>query len=179
LKVAGHRQQAHQQERGRERRQGDEAQLLRGRGAVDARGLIQIAGDRLQRREKDHHVVAEVLPHREQGNGRHGPVRIAEPVDARQADQAERVVDHAVAGVQQAHPDHGHGDQRGHDRREQRRAKHLGPARQARMQEQRGAERGSDRGRHAGDDEERRVGERAPEQRRVEQARIVAQPDEA
>ena len=75
---------------------------------------------RLQPGEQDDHVVAEILPHREQDDRRHRRVGIAEPVDRIEADRAEAVVDHAVAGVEQIAPDDRDGDERRHDRREQR-----------------------------------------------------------
>ena len=54
-------------------------ELLPGAGAVDGRRLVQVLGHVQQRRQEDHHHVADA-PHGQQGQPRLGPVRVAEPV---------------------------------------------------------------------------------------------------
>ena len=66
---------------------------------------------------------------------------VAQPIERVHTDLAERIVDHAVAGLEQIAPDHGDGDQGGDHRREQRGAEEGLEARQARMQQQGRAER--------------------------------------
>ena len=48
-----------------------------------------------------------------------------------------------------------------------------------RVEQQRRAERGGDRQRHADDHEVERIAERLPEQRGLQQARVIAETDEA
>ncbi len=168
-----------QQQRRSQHRQRDVAQALQQRRAVDVRGFVEIARNALQRGEQDDHVVAEVLPDREQDDRRHRPVRIAEPVDRRDVEFRERVVDEAIARVEEIAPDHRDRDDRRHDRREQRGAEESLEARKLRIEQQRRAERQRDRQRHADQHEVQRVAERFPEQRRLQDVEVVAEPDEA
>ena len=152
---------------------------LQHRRAVDVRGFVEIARNALQRGEQDDHVVAEVLPDREQDDRRHRPVRIAEPVDRGDAELGERVVDQAIARVEEIAPDHRDGDDRRYHRREQRSAEETLEARELRIEQQRRAERDRDRKRDAGQHEIERVAERFPEQRRLQDIDVVAEADEA
>ncbi len=123
---AGHRQDAHQQQGRTQHRQRDAAELLPQARAVEARRLVQVGGNALQRGQKDDHVVAEVLPHREQDDRRQRPMRIPQPVDRLNAEVSERVVEQSVACVQQVAPHDRHGYERRHHGYEKRRAKEPG-----------------------------------------------------
>ena len=125
LEIAGHRQNADEQQYRREARQRHVAELLPARRAVDACRFVQVFGNALQRREQDDHVVTEVLPDGDDDDRRHGPVRIAQPVDRTDADKPQRVIQKPVARVEDVAPDDGDGDQRRDDGREVDRAKHV------------------------------------------------------
>ena len=92
LEVADHGQDADEQERRRQRGQRDVAELLPARRRRRAARPRTAPRGCLQAGDEDEHVVAEVLPHREQDDRRHRPVRIAEPVDRRDAERAEALV---------------------------------------------------------------------------------------
>ena len=137
------------------------------------------SGNVLQRRQQDDHVVAEVLPHGEDHDRRHRPARIAHPVDRVDPDRGERVVQEAVARVEDVAPHDRDRDQRRDHRREVHRAEHAAELRDLRIHEQRCAERRADRQRHAERDEVQRVAERFPEQRLAQQPRVVLEADPA
>src|SRR5207247_1581663 len=73
--------------------------------AVDPGGLVDALRDVLEPGDEDDHVEAEVLAHREQDDGGHGPGGIAEPVDRTEPDQREPPVQEAEAGVVEVAPD--------------------------------------------------------------------------
>ncbi|KAG1269480.1 hypothetical protein G6F65_013641 [Rhizopus arrhizus] len=179
LEVAGHGNDPDHQQHRAEHRQGDVQELLPARGAVDARGLVKVMRDRLQAGQEDHHVVAEVLPHREQHDGRHRPVGIAQPVDRADAQMAQSVVHQPVAGMEQVAPDHCHRHQGGHHRGEQRGAEQRLEARCRCIEQHRRAQRHADRQRHADQHEVGGVPQRLPEHRCLQQIDVVAQADEA
>src|SRR6185369_16128605 len=132
--------------------------------------------DRLQPGEKDHHVVRRGPPDAYQD---HRPQRRGAAAQTRHRVDVEPVqdrVDHAVLLVHEG-PDDGHHDRRHHHRHEDGRAQQvLDP--QAAVEKHRQAER---QGQHR-HDAEQHVGERHPhrlqEQRILQQAREVRQPDE-
>src|SRR6476646_10536392 len=105
--------------------------------------------DALQPRKEDDHVVAEVLPHREKDDRRHGPTGIAQPVDRPQSQSFQTVVEKTAARVQQVTPYDSDGDEGGDDRREEGNAEEGLEPRKLRVQQQRRTEGSSDRQRHA------------------------------
>src|SRR4029077_12162475 len=91
-------------------------------GPVYLGRIVKILRNRLKAGDEDQHVVAEVLPNGHQDDGRHRPVRIPKPIDWRDAEVREAIVEHAVASVVQVAPHDRDGDERRHERREVDRA---------------------------------------------------------
>src|SRR5262249_2833621 len=112
---------------------------------------------------------------REQDDGEHGQLRIAEPVDVR----AEKAIEDAEAWVVEVAEDDGHGDERGYHRREVDGAEQRLRAGQFGIDKQRRGERDDDRERPADQREVERVSERGPEDAAAEEVAVVAQGHEA
>src|SRR5437773_328803 len=145
--------------------------------AVDPGGLVEALRDVLEPGDEDDHVDAEVLQHREQDDGGHGPGGIAERVDRTEPDQREPPVQEAEAGVVEVAPDDRNRDQRGHHGQEEDRPEEAAEARQPGVHEERRAERDGDGERAADEDEVERVAERDPEARVAQEGCVVVPAD--
>ena len=155
------------------------AEALKRGGAIERRGFVQLAGNALQPRNADEHVVAEVLPGGHQDDGRHRPVRIAEPVDGMDADMPEHPVEESVARVVQIAPHDGDGHEGRHEWREEDSAGGGLPAERTGVHEQCGTERGRHSERPADDGEVECVAECLPEEWLMQHAHVVAQANPA
>ena len=82
-------------------------------GAVDLRGLAKVLGDSVEPRAEKHSIVADVRPDGEDDHGDHDHARIPQPVDGRNPEIPQQVVDQAVFGGEHAVAP----DQRGADHR--------------------------------------------------------------
>ena len=179
LKIANHGHERHEQEGRPQQRQGEVTELSPGAGPIDARRFIELGRDILQAGDEDDHVEAEVLPHRHENDRWHRPVRVAQPVNRLDPEQAQTVVQQPIARVVEVAPHHRHRHQRRDHRQEERGAKEAGEAGQAGVHQQRRAERNRHRQRPTHDHEIKSVAERGPEQRALQQLQIVVETDEA
>ncbi len=98
------------------------------------------SGMALQAGKEDDHVVAEILPHREQDDRGHREVGVPKPIHRIHAEVAQRIIHHAVAGMEQIAPDHRDRHEGGDDRGEQCSPEERPETRQAGMQQQRRAQ---------------------------------------
>ncbi len=101
-----------------EQRQRHAPEDLERAGAVDASGLRQLGGDRLQRGRVDEEEVREAEPDVDEDAGDLRPLRIEEPRDV----EPERLVDRAELVVQQSLPDEHGEERRDRERQDEERA---------------------------------------------------------
>jgi hypothetical protein len=82
----------HEERGGHEQREDHAAEVVRARGALDARGLGERGRDRLQRREVEDHEEAGFLPDRHDGHAGERVSGIAQPVAARDAEGPQHLL---------------------------------------------------------------------------------------
>ena len=107
-----------EQRRRHQERQHDAARIGPAARAFDVRGFAQILRDGLERREIEDHEETGFLPDRHDNDGPECRIRMAEPVDGRQAKQAADLVEYAKAGRVEEQPQIGGSDHRQDGRRE-------------------------------------------------------------
>src|SRR3546814_11683208 len=114
-------------------------------------------------------IIAEGLPPDEKQDRRQRRGRTAEPVDRRNAEEGEEVVEQPVARVEQIAPDDRGRDERRHIGREQGDAPYRPPFQPARVDEHRGEQRKRDDERRAHRGEQPWYPTRLPEERGLPQ----------
>ena len=145
------------------------AELLNRICAVDARGFVQLLGDRLQGGDKDDHRVAEVLPDRQQDDRRHRPMRVAEKINRGNVKELEAAVEQAEFRMVEVLPHNSDCDDGRHNRREVDRAEQRLPSRRLRIHEPRHRQRNDHGQRTAHRGEVQRIAEGFPEKRIAEE----------
>ena len=106
-------------DRGQHHRQRDVAQLLEERRPVHVRGLVHVLRQALEAGEHQQEHEGRPVPdvHGDDGEERRG--RIAEPLDRRQSERAEHLVQHAEVEVVHQLPDGADDDARHEDRQDE------------------------------------------------------------
>ena len=125
LERPDHRRDEDEEEGVAQAGQRDVAEALQRPGAVDAGGVVPVAGDRGESGLEDDHLVADDHPHADQHQACEGDVGRGQPRDRADAGALQELVDEAVAVVEEPLPDHRDGDDAGDARQEEGEA---GPA---------------------------------------------------
>ena len=146
-------------------------------GPIECRGFVQFLGDALQPGQEHQHVVAKILPDREQDQGGHRPMRIAQPVHRTDADHAECRVEQAVLRVVDVPPHQRHRHKRGDPRGEERAPEERLEAHQLRIDQDGGEERHRRRERAAHHHEIERVAQCDPELRTGGEVVVILETD--
>ena len=177
-----HPDHAQQQRRGDhagQTRQRDVAKFAPCAGAVDRRGFIEFAWDRLQTRQQGHREERKSLPHHRDDHTRHRGAGLGKPGNRMRQDTElhANVVQHAQIEVEHPRPDKpndhrwqrpGHHDQRSRD---------AAPG-EAAVQQKGGGKAKSELQRDGANHPDQRIAQALPEHGIAECVRIVCQADE-